>query len=140
LSERLHHHIVPLSVYVGIGLTLFTLTIVTVAVSFIDLGGFNVVVALLVAAFKASLVALIYMHLKYDKKIYAVVFILAILFLALFIVLTMFDVATRGSLDEQKAGPIKEDAVIYDVPTADSTVGVATDSVGAAGQDTTGGH
>ena len=108
------HHIVPLKVYLAIGAALFILTGVTVGVSFIDLGGWNVVVALLVAGVKASLVALVFMHLLYDRKIMLVVFITSILFLSIFIIFTMFDTMTRGQIYEESASPIKEDAIIYD--------------------------
>jgi cytochrome c oxidase subunit 4 len=78
------HHIVPLRVYLGVAAMLFVLTGVTVGVSFIPLGGWNVVVALIVASIKATFVALIFMHLLYDKKIYLTIFVTAILFLAVY--------------------------------------------------------
>ena len=62
-------HIVPLRVYLGIGAALMVMTAVTVGVSFIHLGGWNVVVALTIASIKATLVALVFMHLLYDKKL-----------------------------------------------------------------------
>jgi len=107
-------HIVPLRTYFLVAGALFILTIITVAVSYIHLGGWNVVVALFVAGTKATLVALIFMHLKYDKKIYAVILVGSIMFLVLFISLTMFDTMNRGDIYEIKAEPIKKEAVIYD--------------------------
>ena len=62
------HHIAPMKLYLGIGATLMILTAITVMVSFINLGGWNVVVALIIASIKGSLVALFFMHLYYDKK------------------------------------------------------------------------
>ena len=54
--------------YIGVFAVLFVLTIVTVAASRVDLGGAgNVVLALAIAAFKASLVAAVFMHLKWEK-------------------------------------------------------------------------
>lgn len=57
--------------YVLVFITLAVFTMITVLVSRVDLGGhFNVAVALLIASFKASLVAAIFMHLKWEKSIY----------------------------------------------------------------------
>lgn len=58
--------------YTGLYMTIFALliagTVATVAVAQVDLGhGMNVVVALLIAGVKASLVAAIFMHLKWEK-------------------------------------------------------------------------
>ncbi len=127
-SNAHSNHVVSLKVYLGVGLALFILTGVTVAVSFVDLGGFNAVVAVLIASVKASLVVLVYMHLKYDKPINAIIFIFAILFLAVFISFTMFDVVTRTELDEQRMRIIQERAIIYEDTVSDTTSSTA-DSV-----------
>jgi cytochrome c oxidase subunit 4 len=108
------HHILPLKTYLASGAALFVLTVVTVAVSFVDLGGWNVVVALLVAATKASVVALIFMHLLYDKKLFLIIFLASIMFLAVFIIFTMFDTMRRGEIHEESAGPIQKNAAMYD--------------------------
>ena len=44
------------------------LTVVTAGVAFIDLGPFNTVVALVIATFKAVLVVLFFMHVKYTSE------------------------------------------------------------------------
>ena len=125
-------HIVPLSTYFSVAITLYILTAVTVMVAMVNLGGWNVAVALSIAAIKGSLVALIFMHLKYEKKILAVVFVGAIVFLAIFIIFTMFDTMTRGELDPETARPIKSKAAMYDNPTAVNEHGeTATDSLTA---------
>jgi cytochrome c oxidase subunit 4 len=106
-------HITPVKIYVMIALLLIILTAITVSVSFIDLGAYNVTVALVIASVKALLVAFIFMHLLYDNKIYLVIFSMALIFLTIFITLTMFDTTTRGSIYEEKEGPIKKEAPIY---------------------------
>jgi len=63
-------HITPIRTYVMVALMLMILTAITVTVSFIDLGPYNVSVALLIASIKALLVAFFFMHLFYDNKIY----------------------------------------------------------------------
>ena len=117
-----HHHILPLSVYINVGLALLGLTVITVWISFYNFGSFNLVVAMGVAAVKASLVALYFMHLKYDNKLYLVIFLASLLFLATFIILTMFDTLRRGDLDEIKSAPINKDAVIYRTESAPAIV------------------
>ena len=131
-------HILPLKVYFAVFGALLVLTAVTVIISKFHFGAFNLVVAMAVAAVKASLVALYFMHLKYDSKVYMTVFLIAIAMLAVFIILTMADTLTRGRLDPQKEQPITPSAVIYredtvaGAPVADST---ALDSA-AAGERT----
>ncbi len=107
-------HVVPLRIYLAVGGALFLLTGITVWVSLIPLGGWNVVVALGVASIKASLVALIFMHLLYDRKIFLVVFVAAIVFVAIFIIFTMFDTLRRDDIYEEMKGPIRPDAIIYE--------------------------
>ena len=130
-----HPHIVSLRVYLMVGLALYILTAVTVRVSLILLGGLNVVVAVTIAAIKATLVVLFFMHLLYDNKMYALVFLVAILFLAFFIMLTMFDVVTRDEMDELQLKPIEEKAAIY--RKADTTL---VDSMGVELEGDTASH
>ena len=110
-----HPHVLPLSVYIGVGSALFLLTGVTVAVAHVDLGGtLNFIVAMLVATIKASLVALFFMHLLYDNKLYAVVFSIGLFMLTAFIVETMFDTMRRDAIYEEKGPPIQQEATIYE--------------------------
>ena len=60
-----HVHVTPLKLYVGIFVTLMVLTAITVAAAYVDLGELNKVVALGIASFKATLVVLYFMHVKY---------------------------------------------------------------------------
>lgn len=62
-------HIVPRSIYLGVLSALLVLTVITVAVSRFDFGSMNLVVAMAVASVKAMLVALFFMHLKYENPI-----------------------------------------------------------------------
>jgi cytochrome c oxidase subunit 4 len=68
-----HHgelgHIVPFKTYVTVLSILIFLTIVTVWVSQYDFGTMNMVVAMGVASIKALLVALFFMHLKYEHPL-----------------------------------------------------------------------
>lgn len=76
---------------------LLVLTAVTVAVSGIHFGSpaVNVIVALGIASLKASLVALYFMHLLHDKPLNALIFVSGLVFLAIFLILTLIDVDFR---------------------------------------------
>ena len=109
-----HAHILPLKMYLGIGATLIFMTIVTVAVAQVHLGPFNLVVALLIAVFKAVLVGMFFMHLKYDNKLFGVIFLSSLCFLVIFIIITLFDTLRRGDIYPEVGHPIKENAAMYD--------------------------
>ncbi|MDP6418341.1 MAG: cytochrome C oxidase subunit IV family protein [Candidatus Krumholzibacteria bacterium] len=91
MSNHASGHIVDARVLVGVFLALAFLTFVTVAVTWVDLGSFNIVLALLIAAFKASLVLLYFMHLRYDRPINAIVFLTSVVFLVVFVGLALLD-------------------------------------------------
>jgi cytochrome c oxidase subunit 4 len=74
---------------------LLLLTVVTVLVSYIDLGAGNVVVALLIASAKASLVALFFMHLKGESRLVWGFALFPIVFLALILIGTLTDTMLR---------------------------------------------
>ncbi len=106
-------HITPIKTYITIAVLLMILTVITVAISFVDLGPYNVSIALAIASVKALLVAFIFMHLFYDNKFYLIIFAIALLFLTIFLTLTMFDTSTRGSISPDKENPINKEATIY---------------------------
>ena len=74
---------------------LLALTAVTVLASYVDMGLMNVVVALLIASVKASLVALFFMHLKGESRLVWGFALVPILFLLLIIIGTLVDTQLR---------------------------------------------
>jgi len=64
-------HVIPFKLYLTVFATLVGLTVITVAASHVDFGAgwANVVIAMLIASVKAGLVALFFMHLKYENPI-----------------------------------------------------------------------
>jgi cytochrome c oxidase subunit 4 len=88
--------IVPIKVYAKVLFALLALTATTCAVSFIDMGKMNAVVAVVIAFVKASLVALIFMHLRYSRRLMKVVVGAGLFWLGILIGLTMSDFLTRG--------------------------------------------
>jgi cytochrome c oxidase subunit 4 len=94
-------HVTPVLTYVKVYGALLVLTGVTVQVSIMDLGQLSVAVAMAVAVVKASLVAAIFMHLKWAERFNVMVFVTSLLFVALFFGLTMVDLQTRGALNPE---------------------------------------
>jgi cytochrome c oxidase subunit 4 len=84
-------HVLSPAVLVGTAAALVALTAVTVAAARVDLGAANVAVALGIATLKASLVALFFMHLKYEHRFHLVVLVGAAVFAALFASFVLFD-------------------------------------------------
>jgi cytochrome c oxidase subunit 4 len=76
---------------------LLVLTGVTVGVSYMDLGLFNVPLALAIACTKVTFVLLFFMHLKYEGPIINLSFIGTVSFLIIMIGFTFWDVAFRPS-------------------------------------------
>ncbi|MGA6992729.1 MAG: cytochrome C oxidase subunit IV family protein [Candidatus Deferrimicrobiaceae bacterium] len=81
--------------YIVVWGALVVLTAVTVAVSYVHLGMMNVVVALLIASAKASLVALFFMHLRYESRLVWGFALTPIFFLVLIIAGTLSDTLFR---------------------------------------------
>ena len=95
-----HPHVLPLSMYLGTWGTLLALTVITVGASYVNLGHTgNLIVALFIATIKASVVALIFMHLKWDHKFHSIIFFSSLIFLAVFIGIVMSDTQFRGELE-----------------------------------------
>lgn len=90
------HHIVPLKVNLQTFGTLVLLTILTVYTAhFVDLGWFNLPLAMIIATAKATVVALWFMHLKYDSVMNRVIVITAVCFVALLFAFSAIDIFTR---------------------------------------------
>ncbi len=96
-NERAAHdaeaiaHIVPLRTLAGVLAALLVLTVITVAVSYVDLDRFSLLVAIGIATIKASLVVLFFMHVRYDNPFYALILVTALLFLGIFLGATLLD-------------------------------------------------
>ncbi|HWP06394.1 MAG TPA: cytochrome C oxidase subunit IV family protein [Polyangiaceae bacterium] len=90
-------HTTPVSLLVGILAVLLVLTVLTVTVTSFDLGAEgNLVVAMIIATIKAALVVTFFMHLFWDKKFHLILFLTSVLFVILFLSMTITD---RGEYD-----------------------------------------
>jgi len=81
--------------YIIVWIALLILTVLTWGVSYINLGMGNVAVALLIASLKAALVALFFMHLRYENRLVWAFALVPLLFLALIIFGTLADTMSR---------------------------------------------
>jgi len=89
-------HVVSSSLYWLIWAVLIVCTVLTAWVATIDLGKFNTVVALSIATFKATVVALIFMHVKYThEKMTKPILIGAVFWLLLLLILSLTDYSSR---------------------------------------------
>jgi cytochrome c oxidase subunit IV len=74
-------------------------TMLTVYAATVDLNryfsGLNIIVALVIATFKASLVVLFFMHAKYSPKRTKLVIICSVFWLAIMLFMTMSDYISR---------------------------------------------
>lgn len=77
--------------YVGVFVTLMVLTVLTVAVSYFHMPvALAILVALVIASFKGSLVAAVFMHLSHERKlIYWVLLLTVVFFLVLMAIPTL---------------------------------------------------
>lgn len=106
-------HVLPLSLYWGVFIALIGLTVLTYLTAvYVDIGPFNLPLAILIASIKAALVGAVFMHLWFDHKQNAIVFGITLLFLAIFIVLTMFDTENRGIADTAERNFLPRDEVV----------------------------
>ena len=97
-TEHDSHHVIPMKVLLRVFGGLVFLTILTVAVAQIDLGVLDLPVALGIAGMKSALVVLFFMALKYDKGVNSMVFTVGTVFVVVFLLFTLLDVAFRGDL------------------------------------------
>jgi len=106
------HHIVPLRIYLLIFVALMLGTALTVAAAYVDMGPLNTPVALAIAIFKATLVVLFFMHVRYGSRLVWLFAGGGFLWLAILLVFILSDYLSRGWLEqptieflEQTSGP-----------------------------------
>ena len=90
--------VVPVRVYVAVFALLATLTAVTTVVAFADLGRLNVIIMLVIAVTKATLVVLYFMHVRWGEQLVRIALGTAVACLLLLIGLTLSDLLVRGVL------------------------------------------
>lgn len=89
-------HIVSTKVYFAVFSALMVFTAITVVVAFVDLGFMNNVIALGIAATKATLVVLFFMHVRYSSKLTRLIVIAGFFWLGILLLFTSSDYWSRG--------------------------------------------
>jgi len=91
-------HVRPVKDYIAVFLALMAFTALTVYASFVDLGPASTFVALGIAAAKATLVILYFMHVKGSTRLVPVVILSGLFFLFILFLFLAADYGTRGWL------------------------------------------
>jgi cytochrome c oxidase subunit 4 len=91
-------HIVSKKTYYIIFFALMAGTALTVAAAFVNLHNFNIVVALLIAGVKASLVIMFFMHVKYATRLTKLWVVVGFVTLFILLAVTMTDYLSRAWL------------------------------------------
>lgn len=97
MEETKTHHVEHpgYGLYVLVWLTLLSLTSLTVGIAGIDLGWATLLVAIVIAAVKSGFVINIFMHIKFDDKMFKAFIILTIVIIIIVFALTSFDIIFR---------------------------------------------
>ena len=90
-----NHHQVPIMLYVWVWVALIALTGLTVGAKYADLQHVAIIAALVIATVKGGLVLLYFMHIRYEKPIFAVMFLVLLVTYVIYIGLTFVDYANR---------------------------------------------
>jgi cytochrome c oxidase subunit 4 len=90
--------ITPIRTYYKVFAALIALTLVTVYVSFRELGPWHTTVGVLIGAIKASLVVLFFMHLLHSSKASWLAVLAGLFWLGIMMALTLSDYLTRQVL------------------------------------------
>jgi cytochrome c oxidase subunit IV len=90
------HHVVPVSVYIKVFIALMVLLILTLAAAAVDLGSWNIIIAMTIAVAKAALVVLFFMHVRYSTHLVQFFAGATFFWLMILFVLTLSDYFSRN--------------------------------------------
>jgi cytochrome c oxidase subunit 4 len=89
------NHIIPYRTFLLVLAGLITLTLTSVSVTQISLGAVTVAIALFIAVVKSTFVLRVFMHLKFENRIFSFAVIAVFLIIALVIFITLLDYLYR---------------------------------------------
>ncbi len=92
------HVTVSAKAYVATWLGLLGLTLLTSLLGLINTGQYDILIAVVIALMKASLIACFFMHAIYESKLVRIVLAGGLLWFAILFTLTLTDYFTRGLL------------------------------------------
>jgi len=81
--------------YVLVWMSLLVFTSITVTIAGIDLGNYTLLIAMFIAAIKSALVINVFMHIRFEEKIFKVFLLLSGMTLLIIFVLTFSDFLFR---------------------------------------------
>ena len=93
--ENEKNYIIPYRTFLLVLTGLISLTLISVSVTQISLGTLTVAIALLIAVVKSTFVLRVFMHLKFENKIFSFAVIGVFLIIALVIFITLLDYLYR---------------------------------------------
>ncbi len=93
--ETEKNHIIPYSTFLYLLAGLITLTLISATLTQISLGTMTVVAALLIAATKSFFVLRIFMHLKFETRMFSIGAIAVTLLITVVIIITLLDYLFR---------------------------------------------
>jgi cytochrome c oxidase subunit 4 len=94
--EVSHAHIPKVGTLVAVWGALIFLTFATTAASYLELGEFNIVLAMLIALTKVSLVAWIFMGVRYSTMLTRLFCVAGLIWLVIMMIVTSSDYVSRG--------------------------------------------
>ncbi len=95
MEKEQEHHLVPYRLYLAVWAGLMGLTVVTVGAKYADLQHLAIFAAILIATVKALLVLLYFMHLRYERPIYAIMILVFLITYGIYIGLVFTDYPFR---------------------------------------------
>jgi cytochrome c oxidase subunit IV len=93
--ENENNHIIPYKTFLIVLSGLIALTLTSVTLTQISLGTLTVTIALLIAAVKSTFVLRIFMHLKFENRMFSFAVIGVVSLLTVVIILTLLDYLNR---------------------------------------------
>ena len=94
--EESQHHVVSPVIYLIVFGALLVFTALTVGASYVEMGIFNPIAAILIACIKAVIVVLFFMHVKYSSKLTKLTVIAGIFTFVTLISMTLADYISRA--------------------------------------------
>ena len=94
-EENEKNHIIPYRTFLFVLAGLIVLTLTSVTLTRISLGTMTVAIALIIAAVKSSFVLRIFMHLKFESRMFSLAVIGVITLFAAVLIVTLLDYLNR---------------------------------------------
>ncbi len=92
-------HIASIRTYIPVFVALLVLLLATVGAAYLPMGALHFPVAMAIAAAKAVLIVLFFMHALHSHRLTLVICVASLLWLSIMLALTLSDYHSRGWLD-----------------------------------------